>query len=109
MKLLNILKEIDLDRLTPDQKQKLIDQGSLMIDLPPDPNRPTTSGSEVVYLPKIDMIKQKIVQNKQEFDVYMFSSDNDIKEIAKEINKLYNKLYTAVNALDKTLKLKKRG
>jgi hypothetical protein len=109
MKLLNILKEIDLDRLTPAQKQELINQGSLMIDLPSDPNRPTTSGSEVVYLPKMGQIKQKIIQNKREFDVYMFSTDNDIKEIAKEINKLYNKLYTAVNALDKTIGLKQKN
>lgn len=109
MKLLDILKEIDLNKLTPAQRQELIDQGSLMLPLPSDPNRPSTSGSEVIYLPKIDMVKQKIIQNKQEFDVYMFSTDNDIKEIAKEINRLYNKLYTAVNALDKTLKLKKRG
>jgi len=41
--------------------------------------------------------------------VFMFSTDPDIKAIAKEINKNFNQLYRAMNALDKSIDLKKRG
>ena len=108
MKLIDILKEINISDLTPDQKRELFKQGSLMVPLPTDPNRPSTSGSEVINLPKMDQIKREILKNKQEFDVFMFSPDEDIQLLAKEINKYYNKLYRAMNALDKTIELKKR-
>jgi len=109
MKLLDILKEIDIKDLTPDQKRELFKQGSLLVPLPPDPNRPGTSGSEVVNLPKMDRIKGDVIKNKQEFDPFLFHPDEEIQIIAKEINNLYNKLYRAVNALDKTIQLKRRN
>ena len=62
-----------------------------------------------VGLPKIDGIKRNIIQNKREFDVYMFSSDPDIKNTAKEINKLYNQLFRAMNALDKFMQLQNQN
>jgi hypothetical protein len=42
-------------------------------------------------------------------NIFCFISDEDIKSIAKEINGLYNKLFRAMNALDKTINLKKSG
>jgi len=103
-------KEITMADLTPEERDELFKKGSIMIDLPFDSSRPeVTSASQVINLPKIDQIKKDIIQNKKEFDVFMFSPDNDIKTIAKEINALYNKLFRATNALDKLLDLKKRG
>lgn len=103
-------KEITMADLTPEERDELFKKGSIMIDLPLDSSRPeVTSASQVINLPKIDQIKKDIIQNKKEFDVFMFSPDNDIKTIAKEINALYNKLFRATNALDKLLDLKKRG
>lgn len=125
MKLIDILKELEKPKkiyadkptgrditiadLTPEEKDELFKKGSIMIPLPSDPNRPETIGSQVINLPKIDQIKKDIIKNKQEFDVFMFSSDEDIKKVAKEINNLYNKLFRATNALDKMLDLKKKG
>jgi hypothetical protein len=57
----------------------------------------------------MDQVKKDIIQNKKEFDVFMFSPDPDIKAIAKEINKNFNQLYRAMNALDKSIDLKRRG
>jgi hypothetical protein len=57
----------------------------------------------------MDQVKKDIIQYKKEFDVFMFSPDPDIKAIAKEINKNFNQLYRAMNALDKSIDLKKRG
>jgi hypothetical protein len=124
MKLIDILKELnkpekiyqDTDKkttiadLSPEEKEELFKKGSIMINLPPDPSRPNvSSASQVINLPKMDQIKREIIKNKQEFDMFTFSSDEDIKTIAKEINGLYNKLFRAMNALDKTIDLKKSG
>ncbi len=113
MKLLDILKElkeeINIADLSPEQRKELFAKGSIAIPIQ-DPSRPNvTSASQVISLPRIDQIKREIIKNKQEFDVFTFSSDEDIKTIAKEINSLYNKLFRAMNALDKTIELKKRG
>ena len=88
MKLLDILAELTAAELSPEQKRELFKQGSLLVPLPADPDRPETTSSQVINLPKMDQIKKDIIQNKREFDVYMFSSDPDIKNTAKEINKL---------------------
>jgi len=124
MKLLDILKELDkpekiyqdtskevtIADLSPEEKEELFKKGSVMVKLPPDPSRPNvSSASQVINLPKMDLIKREIIKNKQEFDMFTFSSDEDIKSIAKEINNLYNKLFRAMNALDKTINLKKSG
>jgi hypothetical protein len=113
MKLLDILKElkeeINIADLSPEQRKELFAKGSIAIPIQ-DPNRPNvTSASQVINLPKMDQVKRDIIKNKQEFDIFTFSSDEDIKTIAKEINSLYNKLFRAMNALDKTIELKKRG
>jgi len=125
MKLLDILQELDrpkqiyADRnpnkqvtiadLTPEERDELFANGSLLVKMPTDPNRPETSASQVINLPKMDQVKKDIIQYKKEFDVFMFSSDPDIKAIAKEINKNFNQLYRVLNALDKSIDLKKRG
>ena len=125
MKLLDIIKELErpkqiyADRdpnkqvtiadLTPEERDELFAKGSLLIKMPTDPNRPETSASQVINLPKMDQIKKDIVQSKKEFDVFMFSPDPDIQAIAKEINKNFNQLYRAMNALDKSIDLKRRG
>jgi hypothetical protein len=103
-------KEVTIADLSPEEKEELFTKGSIMVKLPPDPNRPNiSSASQVINLPKMDQIKREIIKNKQEFDIFTFSSDEDIKAIAKEINGLYNKLFRAMNALDKTIALKKSG
>ena len=125
MKLLDILQELDrpkqiyADRdpnkqltiadLTPEERDELFAKGSLLVKMAADPNRPETSVSQVINLPKMDQVKKDIIQNKKEFDVFMFSPDPDIKAIAKEINKNFNQLYRAMNALDKSIDLKRRG
>ena len=119
MKLIDILKElnearqpgdeVNIGNLTPKEREELFKKGSITIPIQ-DPNRPNvTSASQVINLPKMDQIKREIIKNKQEFDMFTFSSDEDIKSIAKEINGLYNKLFRAMNALDKTINLKKSG
>jgi hypothetical protein len=102
-------KEITIADLTPEEYEDLLKKGSILVNLPPDPSRPETSTSQVISLPKIDQIKRDVIQNKREFDVFMFSSNPDIKNTAKEINKLYNQLFKAMNALDKLLALQKQG
>lgn len=125
MKLIDILKELDKPKkiyvdkdpsrqvtmadLTPEEYDELMKRGSLLVKMPSDPNRPETSVSQVINLPKIDQIKREVIQNKKEFDVFTFSSNPDIKNTAKEINKLYNQLFRAMNALDKLLDLQKQG
>ena len=126
MKLIDILKELDkpekiyqrresgkeitIADLTPEERDELFKKGSVMVKIAPDPSRPEiTSASQVINLPKMDQVKRDIIKNKQEFDIFTFSSDPDIKAIAKEINSLYNKLFRATNALDKTIELKRRG
>ena len=125
MKLLDIIKELEkpkqiyADRdpnkqltiadLTPEERDELFAKGSLLVKMAADPNRPETSASQVINLPKMDQVKKDIIQYKKEFDVFMFSSDPDIKAIAKEINKNFNQLYRVLNALDKSIDLKKRG
>lgn len=125
MKLIDILKELDkpskiyADRdpnkqvtmadLTPEEYEELLKRGSILVKMPQDPNRPETTSSQVINLPKIDKIKKDVIQNKREFDVFTFSSNPEIKAVAKEINKLHNQLFRAMNALDKLLDLQKRG
>lgn len=125
MKLLDILKELDkpekiyanrdynkeitMADLTPEEYDELLKRGSLLIKLPSDPNRPETTVSKVLNLPKIDQVKRDVIQNKKEFDVFTFSRNEDIKNIAKEINNLHNKLFRALNALDKMLELQRKG
>jgi hypothetical protein len=101
-------KEITINDLTPEEKYELFKKGSILIPIQ-DPNRPGSSSSQVINLPKMDKIKREIIKNKQEFDIFTFSSDPDIKATAKEINNLYNKLFRAMNALDKMLELKRQG
>jgi len=125
MKLLDIINELDkpkkiyADRdpnkpitmadLTPEEYEELLRKGSILVKMPPDPNRPETISSQVINLPKIDQIKREVIQNKKEFDVFTFSTNPDIKNVAKEINTLYNKLFRAMNALDKMLELQRKG
>jgi hypothetical protein len=125
MKLLDIINELDrpnkiyMDRdpnkqvtmadLTPEEYEELLKKGSILVKMPPDPNRPETVSSQVINLPKMDQIKREVIQNKKEFDVFTFSSNPDIKNVAKEINTLYNKLFRAMNALDKMLELQRKG
>ena len=125
MKLLDLIKELDkpskiyADRdpnkqvtmadLTPEEYEELLRKGSILVKMPPDPNRPETISSQVINLPKIDQIKREVIQNKKEFDVFTFSTNPDIKNTAKEINKLYNQLFRAMNALDKMLELQRKG
>ncbi len=125
MKLLDILQELDkpnkiyADRdpnkpvtmadLTPEEYEELLKKGSILVKMPQDPNRPETISSQVINLPKIDKVKKDVIQNKKEFDVFTFSSNPEIKAVAKEINNLHNKLFRAMNALDKLLDLQKRG
>jgi hypothetical protein len=126
MKLLDIIKELEKPKkiyadkptnreitiadLTPEERDELFKKGSIMVNIPKDPSRPeVTSASQVINLPKMDQVKRDTIRNKQEFDVFLYSPDPDIKAIAKEINKLHNQLYKALNALDKTIDLKKRG
>ena len=125
MKLLDILQELDkpnkiyADRdpnkpvtmadLTPEEYEELLRRGSILVKMPQDPNRPGTISSQVINLPKIDQIKREVIQNKKEFDVFTFSANPDIKNVAKEINTLYNKLFRAMNALDKMLELQRKG
>ncbi len=114
MKLLDLIKELNekevtIADLTPEQRKELFAKGSIAIPIQ-DPSRPeVTSASQVINLPKMDQVKRDIIRNKQEFDIFTFSPDEDIKSIAKEINGLYNKLFRAMNALDKTIDLKKSG
>lgn len=125
MKLIDILKELEKPKkiyadkdpskqvtiadLTPEEKEELFKKGSLLVKMPSDPNRPETSVSQVINLPKIDQIKRDIIKNKREFDIFTFSSNQDVKNTAKEINKLYNNLFRAMNALDKLIELQKQG
>jgi hypothetical protein len=125
MKLIDILKELDkpkkiyadkdpskqvsIDDLTPEERDELFKKGSLLVKMPSDPNRPETSVSQVINLPKIDQIKREVIQNKREFDIFTFSANPDIKNTAKEINKLYNQLFRAMNALDKLIELQRQG
>jgi len=125
MKLLDIINELDrpskiyMDRdpnkqvtmadLTPEEYEELLKRGSLLVKMPPDPNRPETVSSQVINLPKMDQVKREVIQNKKEFDVFTFSANPDIKNVAKEINTLYNKLFRAMNALDKMLELQRKG
>ena len=103
-------KEVTIADLTPEEKDELFKKGSIMIQIPTDPKRPeVTSASQVINLPKMDQVKREIIQNKKEFDVFTFSSNPDIKNVAKEINNLYNKLFRAMNALDKMIDLQRRG
>ena len=125
MKLLDIIKELEkpkkiyadkpTDRkitiadLSPEEKEDLFKQGSLAISMPSDPNRPETSISQVINLPKIDRVKREIIKNKKEFDAFIYSSNPDIKATAKQINKLHNELFRAMDALGKLLDLQKQG
>jgi hypothetical protein len=125
MKLLDIIKELDrpkqiyqtkkpsgelnISDLTPEEREKLLQQGTLMLPLPQDPNRPETIGSQVINLPKIDQVKREIIKNKREFDAFKFSSNEQVKDVAKKINKLHNELFTAMDALGKLLDLQKQG
>jgi hypothetical protein len=102
-------KEITMADLTPEEYDELMKRGSLLVKLPSDPNRPETSASQVINLPKIDQVKRDVIKNKREFDVFTFSTNPEIKNVAKEINKLHNQLFKAMNALDKLLDLQKRG
>lgn len=102
-------KEVTIADLNPEELDQLFKKGMISIPIE-DPSRPgVSSASQVINLPKMDQIKREIIQNKKEFDVFTFSPDPDIKEIAKEINSLYNRLFRAMNALDKTIALKKQG
>ena len=125
MKLLDIIKELEkpkqiyqtrkpsgelnISDLTPEEREKLLQQGTLMLPLPQDPSRPETVGSQVINLPKIDQVKREIIKNKREFDAFKFSSNEQIKDVAKKINKLHNELFTAMDALGKLLDLQKQG
>ena len=125
MKLLDIIKELEkpkkiyadkpADRkitiadLSPEEKENLFKQGSLAVPIPPDPNRPETSISQVINLPRIDQVKRDIIRNKKEFDAFKFSSNEQIKDVAKKINKLHNELFTAMDALGKLLDLQRQG
>ena len=102
-------KEITMADLTPEEYDELMKRGSLLVKLPSDPNRPETSASQVINLPKIDQVKRDVIKNKREFDVFTFSTNPEIKNVAKEINKLHNQLFKAMNALDKLLDLQKGG
>ena len=102
-------KQVTMADLTPDEYEELLKKGSVMVKMPTDPNRPETSVSQVINLPRIDQIKKDVIQNKKEFDVFTFSSNQQIKDVAKEINTLHNKLFRAMNALDKLLQLQKQG
>ena len=125
MKLLDIIKELEkpkkiyadkpTDReitiadLSPEEKEDLLKKGSLAILMPSDPNRPETSISQVINLPRIDQVKRDIIRNKKEFDAFKFSSNEQIKDVAKKINKLHNELFTAMDALGKLLDLQRQG
>jgi hypothetical protein len=126
MKLVDILKELEKPKqiyadkptgreltiadLTPEERDELFKKGSIMVKMPADPNRPEiTSASQVINLPKMDQVKRDVIQNKREFDVFLYSPDPDIKAIAKEINNIHNKLFRALTALDKLIDLKRRG
>ena len=102
-------KQVTMADLTPEEYEELLRKGSILVKMPPDPNRPETISSQVINLPKMDQIKREVIQNKKEFDVFAFSSNPDIKNVAKEINALYNKLFRAMNALDKMLELQRKG
>ena len=102
-------KQVTMADLTPEEYEELLRKGSILVKMPPDPNRPETISSQVINLPKIDQIKREVIQNKKEFDVFTFSTNPDIKNTAKEINKLYNQLFRAMNALDKMLELQRKG
>ena len=102
-------KQVTMADLTPEEYEELLRKGSILVKMPPDPNRPETISSQVINLPKIDQIKREVIQNKKEFDVFIFSANPDIKNTAKEINKLYNQLFRAMNALDKMLELQRKG
>ena len=125
MKLLDIIKELEkpkkiyadkpIDRkltiadLSPEEKENLFKQGSLAVPMPSDPNRPETSISQVINLPKIDQVKRDIIRNKKEFDAFTFSTNPEIKATAKQINKLHNELFRSMDALGKLLDLQKQG
>lgn len=102
-------KEVTIADLTPEERDELFAKGSLLIKMPTDPNRPETSASQVINLPKMDQVKRNVIQNKKEFDVFLYSPDEDIKTVAKEINNLHNKLFRALTALDKMIDLKRKG
>jgi len=101
-------KEVTIADLNPEELDQLMKKGTVMVPIE-DPSRPDSSTSQVINLPKIDQIKKDVIQNKREFDVFTFSSNPEIKSVAKEINKLYNSLFKAMNALDKLLILQKQG
>jgi NACalpha-BTF3-like transcription factor len=101
-------KEITIADLTPDEQEKLFQQGSIAIPIK-DPSRPESSVSQVINLPKIDQVRKEVIRNKKEFDMFMYSNDEDIKNIAKQINKSHNELFKALTALDKMIALKKSG
>lgn len=126
MKLLDIIKELEKPKqiyapgkspsdeltikdLSPKDKEKLFKQGTLMVPLPQDPDRPETVGSQVINLPKIDQVKREIIKNKREFDAFVYSTNPEIKATAKQINKLHNELFKAMDALGKLLELQKQG
>ena len=100
--------EVTIADLSSEELDQLMKKGTIMVPIK-DPLRPDSSVSQVINLPKIDQIKKDVIQNKREFDVFTFSSNPEVKAVAKEINKLYNNLFRAMNALDKLLELQRQG
>jgi hypothetical protein len=131
MKLLDLLKELDKPKniyvpgaeednvvsssgkltiadLSPKQRDELFSKGSIMVSVK-DPSRPeVTSASQVINLPRIDQIRKDVNKSKQEFNVFMYSSDENLKNAAKQVNKAHNDLLNAMNVLDKMLNLKRK-
>jgi hypothetical protein len=109
-KIYNVEPEDDkFSNLSAKQKKELIAKGSMLVPLPQDPNRPQTTGSDVITISKVKDIKNQISKFKKEIDLFKYSDNEKVQLLANEIVDYLAYTTRLVAALDKQLEIEKKA
>lgn len=89
------------------KEEEFFQKGFKMGDSTTDPETGAVSTS-VVYLPKFEEIRRKLIKYREEFQPFKFSSNEDIAKLSKNINTNMTKLSQMIFALDKMIELQRK-
>lgn len=111
IKLINILKELEKPSqvyTTNNPPEEDFIQKGFKLSKPEIDPKTGKSSTTVTYLPIFEQSRRDLLNMRQEFQPFKFSSNPDVAKLAKDINTNITKLTQMIFALDKTVELQKK-
>jgi hypothetical protein len=108
MKLIDILKEVYIQKPEDTGDEELLQKGFKLGEPTVDPETGAVT-TNVEYLPEFEEIRRRLLTMRKEFQPFKFAADENISKVAKDINTNLTKLNQLIFALGKMIELQRKN